>query len=218
MAGIWRCAPHNQEMDTSPDVAESKLIAGFWQVVALRGWHGVTMARVAAEAGTTLAALRERFASPLDLLRLDGRIADKAVLAGTIAGQGGSARDRIFDVLMRRLDTMQPHRPGIERLLDDAKRDPFLALFLGQRMLGSMGWMLEAAELDSSFPSGSWRAPGLAVVWLATLRAWHGDDSPDLGATMAALDRALDRAEGIARSLHLPIADAEPEDAAAPSP
>ncbi|MBR0655096.1 TetR family transcriptional regulator [Plastoroseomonas arctica] len=203
-------------MDTSPDLTESKLIAGFWQVVALRGWHGVTMARVAAEAGTTLATLRGRFATPLDLLRLHGRMADQAVLAGTIAGQGGTSRDRIFDVLMRRLDTMQPHRAGIERLLDDVRRDPFLALFLGPRILGSMGWMLEAAELDSSFPAGAWRAPGLAVVWLATVRAWRADDSPDLGSTMAALDRALDRAEGVARSLRLPIADAEPEDAAPP--
>jgi len=205
-------------MDTSTDATDSTLIAGFWQVVALRGWHGVTMTRIAAEAGTTLATLRGRFGTPLDLLRLHGRLADKAVLAGTIAGQGGSARDRIFDVLMRRLDTMQPHRAGIERLLDDAKRDPFLALFLAPRLLGSMGWMLEAAELDSSFPRGAFRAPGLAVVWLATVRAWRSDDSPDLGATMAALDRALDRAEGIARSLRLPIADAEPEAEDAPSP
>jgi ubiquinone biosynthesis protein COQ9 len=198
-------------MDTSPASSDSAIIAGFWQVVALRGWHGVTMARVAAEAGTTLAALRGRFRTPLDLLRLHGRMADEAVLAGTIAGQGGTPRDRIFDVLMRRLDTMQEHRAGIERLLDDAKRDPLLALFLGPQMLGAMGWMLEAAEMDSSFPAGAWRAPGLAVVWLATVRAWRSDDSPDLGATMAALDRALDRAEGIARSLRLPIAEAEPE-------
>lgn len=198
-------------MDIAPDPIDTTIIGGFWQVVALRGWHGVTMARVAAESGTSLAALRGRFATPLDLLRLHARMADQAVLAGTITGQGGTARDRIFDVLMRRLDTMQPHRAGIERLLDDVKRDPFLALFLGPRMLRAMGWMLEAAEMDSSFPSGAWRAPGLAVVWLATVRAWRSDDSPDLGATMAALDRALDRAEGIARSLRLPIAEAEPE-------
>ena len=205
-------------MDTAPDPIETAIIAGFWQVVALRGWHGVTMARVAAESGTSLAALRGRFASPLDLLRLHGRMADQAVLAGTVAGQGGSARDRIFDVLMRRLDTMQPHRAGIERLLDDVKRDPFLALFLGPRMLGAMGWMLEAAEMDSSFPAAAWRAPGLAVVWLATVRAWRGDDSPDLGATMAALDRALDRAEGIARSLRLPIASDDAEAGPGPEP
>jgi AcrR family transcriptional regulator len=199
--------------ESEPD--DAALLAGFWQVVALRGWHGVTMGRVAEEAGVTLAALRGRARTPLDLLLLHGREADRAVLAGTVRGQGGSPRDRIFDVLMRRLDAMQPHRPGILRLLADMRRDPFLALFLAPHLLVSMGWMLEAAELDAALPGGAWRAPGLAAVWLAAVGAWQADDSPDLGATMAALDRALDRAERIARGLRLPIAPGDVEAGAA---
>jgi hypothetical protein len=194
---------------------DAALLAGFWQVVALRGWHGVTMGRVATEAGLSLAALRAQARTPLDLLRLHGREMDRGVLAGTIRGQGGSPRDRIFDVLMRRLDAMQPYRPGVLRLLSDAKRDPVLALFLLPHLLVSMGWMLEAAELDAAMPAGAWRAPGLAAVWLAGVRAWQEDDTADLGATMAALDRALDRAERIARTLRLPIAPGDAEAAAA---
>ena len=33
------------------------------------------------------------------------------------------------------------------------------------------------------------------VVWLATIRVWMDDDSPDLARTMAALDRHLRRAD-----------------------
>jgi hypothetical protein len=39
------------------------------------------------------------------------------------------------------------------------------------------------------------RAAGLLAVWGYTVQAWQKDDSPDLSATMAALDRALSRAE-----------------------
>jgi len=46
-------------------------------------------------------------------------------------------------------------------------------------------------------------AIGLAGVWLATIRAWARDESPDMGSTMAALDSALDRAGRIARPLGL---------------
>jgi hypothetical protein len=67
----------------------------------------------------------------------------------------------------------------------------------------SMAWMLEAAELDGSGLAGLARRKGLTAVWLATLRAWARDDTRDLGPTMAALDRALDRAEQVARSLRL---------------
>ena len=64
-----------------------------------------------------------------------------------------------------------------------------------------MIWMLEAAGILSSGPFGLLRAKGLLAVWLITERVWLGDDSPDLGPTMAALDRNLRRAEKFATQL-----------------
>jgi AcrR family transcriptional regulator len=167
------------------------------------------MRRLAAEAGTDTATLRERFPTRLDLLLLHGRVMDQAVLAGTIPGQGGSARDRIFDVLMRRLDAMQPHRDGILRLFEDMRRDPAIALALAPHIGVAMRWMLEAAEVEAKSCEARLLALGLAGVWLATIRAWAKDESPDMGTTMAALDNALDRAERIARPLGLLRGDVE---------
>lgn len=189
---------------------DERLIAALWRVIAAHGWPGLSMRRLAAEAGVESATLRERFPTRLDILLLHGRMMDQAVLAGTIPGQGGSARDRIFDVLMRRLDAMQPHREGILRLFEDMRRDPALALALAPHIGIAMRWMLEAAEVEAKSCEARLLALGLAGVWLATIRAWVGDDSPDMGATMAALDSALDRAERIARPLGLLRGEAAP--------
>ena len=189
---------------------DERLIAALWRVIAAHGWPGLSMRRLAAEAGVEVASLRERFPTRLDVLLLHGRMMDQAVLAGTIPGQGGSARDRIFDVLMRRLDAMQPHREGILRLFEDMRRDPALALALAPHIGIAMRWMLEAAEVEAKSCEARLLALGLAGVWLATIRAWVGDDSPDMGATMAALDSALDRAERIARPLGLLRGEAAP--------
>ncbi|MCA3337438.1 MAG: TetR family transcriptional regulator [Roseomonas sp.] len=196
---------------TSSDEA---LIAALWRVIAAHGWPGLTMRRLAAEAGIDTASLRERFPTRLGLLLLHGRMMDQAVLAGTIPGQGGTERDRIFDVLMRRLDAMQPHREGILRLFEDMRRDPALALALAPHIGIAMRWMLEAAEVEGKSCEARLLALGLAGVWLATIRAWARDDSPDMGATMAALDSALDRAERIARPLGLLRGEATPAPAA----
>jgi AcrR family transcriptional regulator len=193
--------------DTASDNA---LIAALWRVIAAHGWPGLTMRRLAAEAGMDMAALRARFPTRLDLLSLHGRVMDQAVLAGTIPGQGGSARDRVFDVLMRRLDAMQPHREGILRLFEDMRRDPATALALAPHIGVAMRWMLEAAEVEAKSCEARLLALGLAGVWLATIRAWARDDAPDMGATMAALDSALDRAERIARPLGLLRGEAPP--------
>lgn len=193
---------------------DDALVAALWRVIAAHGWPGLTMARLAAEAAVPIATLRDRFPSRVDALVLHGRRVDHAVLAGTVAGQGGAARDRLFDVLMRRLDAMQPHRDGILRLLRDMRRDPSLAVLLGPQLSISMRWMLDAAEIGGDGCRRRLLALGLVGVWLAAVRAWAEDESEDLGTTMAALDRVLDRAEQVARSFRLLPEDAEPDAAA----
>lgn len=179
----------------SPDV----ILPAFWRVLADRGWHGITMRGIAAEAGLSLAELRQGFESPQAILEAHGRAVDAAVLEGTVDDPTASARDKLFDVLMRRLDALQPDRAGVVRLMHDLPTAPLLALWLSTKLLPSMAWMLEAAGLDANGPSGLLRAKGLGTIWLAALRAWEKDDSVDLSATMAALDRALDRADRVAR-------------------
>jgi AcrR family transcriptional regulator len=196
---------------------DSKLIEALWATVAAHGWRGVTPRRLAAASGVPARDIVARFPNRLDLLRLHAEVADAAVLAGTVPGQGGTPHDRIFDVLMRRIDTAQPHRPGLLRMLEDMRRDPLLPLAMAPILRESMRRMLDAAGLDSAGPSGAARALGLAGVWLATLRAWEKDAGEDLGTTMAALDRALERAEQVARSFGIGPGDLEP-DAGEPPP
>ncbi|MBB3897107.1 TetR family transcriptional regulator [Roseococcus suduntuyensis] len=187
---------------SAPDMNDPALQA-FWRVLAGGGWSALTMRAVAAEAGITLAELRARFASPLEMLRAHAAAVDAAVIEGTMEDDTSTARDRLFDVLMRRLDMLQPNRAGVVRLMHDLPRDPFLALWLATEQPRTMRWMLEAAGLEATGPKGALRAHGLGVIWLATLRAWEKDESEDLSATMAALDRALDQADKAARSLGL---------------
>ena len=198
--------PHETGGPAAPDETDARLVAALWQVVAAHGWHGLSLLRVAAAAGVPAAELRRRCPTPLHLLRLHGQVMDQAVLAGTVPGQGGLARDRVFDVLMRRIDAMQPHRAGLLRLFEDVRRDPLLALCLLAALPRSMAWMLEAAEAPPGLdPLGLLRVQGVTAVWLATVRAWARDGSADLGPTMAALDRALDRAGQVARSLRIDL-------------
>ena len=193
--------------ETATTSTDAQLVAGLWRVVARHGWDGLTMRRVSAASGVSLAELRRRCPTPSVLLALHNRVVDQQVLEGTVPDTGDTPRERLFDVLMRRVDALQPHRRGVLRLLDEALTDPVLALALFSGLPRSMAWMLEAARIGTDGFAGALRANGLAAVWLYTLRAWARDNTEDLGPTMAALDRALDRAEQTARTLGLGPAD-----------
>jgi ubiquinone biosynthesis protein COQ9 len=122
-----------------------------------------------------------------------GRRADQQALTGATAD--GPARDRLFDVVMRRFDALQAHRGGVLAVMRALPAHPGLALALGLATQASMAWMLEGAGIGATGWRGLFRSKGLAVVWLYTMRAWERDESTDLSGTMAALDRALTRAE-----------------------
>ena len=122
-------------------------------------------------------------------------------------------RDRLFDLLMRRIDALQAHRAGVLALLRALPADPPTALLLALATRRSMRWMLEAAGIPTRGIHGELRVKGLVAVWLWTIRAWRADDNEDLAATMAALDAALRRAEQAAGWLgwRAPEAEAPPE-------
>ena len=101
------------------------------------------------------------------------------------------ARERLFDVLMRRLEMLGPHREAVRSLLRSARRNPPLAFALNGLAIRSQQWMLTAAGIEASGPRGLLRAQGLAVLFASVLRTWVHDDDPGLARTMAALDRAL---------------------------
>lgn len=172
---------------------DSALVASAFSLAAERGWSGVSVAQAARDADLPLDRARRRFPARCVVLLRFGSLADQAALE--LAANEGSPRDRLFDMLMRRIDFLQRHRPGMLALLRHLPRDPPLALALAAASQCSMGWMLEGAGVSARGPHGQLRRKALLAVWLWTLRAWQRDDSEDLAATMAALDLALLRAE-----------------------
>jgi AcrR family transcriptional regulator len=175
------------------------LIAAAFGLAAEQGWRSVSVAAAARAAGLPLARARERFPGRSSILLRFGRAADQAALAETPSA--GPVRDRLFDLLMRRIDAFQAQRAGVLALLRALPAEPPTALMLALATRRSMRWMLEAAGLSASGLRGEMRVKGLVAVWLWTLRAWQADESEDLSATMAALDAALRRAEQAAEWL-----------------
>ena len=101
------------------------------------------------------------------------------------------ARERLFDVLMRRLEMLAPHKEAVRSLLRSARRNPCLAFALNAMAVHSQQWMLKAADIGASGPRGVLRAQGTALLFARVLAIWVDDDDPGHDRTMAALDRGL---------------------------
>lgn len=164
------------------------------RLAAERPWSEIPLADIAAASGTTLIELYRVFPSKPAILAALARQADAAVL-GQPVDLGDLPRDRLFDALMRRFDALRPSRPALKRIAGELGRLRLDALPALAALPRSMAWMLEAAGIPASGLRGALRARVLGFAYLSTFRTFLEDDSADLARTMAALDRALRRAE-----------------------
>lgn len=191
--------PTSQDPDPGADgpISErGKAIDAFMALLAERRFEDIGLAEVAGRAGLKLSELREEFGSTLAIYAAHAKRIDRIVLDG---GDGDvaeeSARERLFDVLMRRLEALAPYKEAVRSLMLSARRNPGLAFALNGIAARSQRWMLEAAGIDASGLRGAMRAQGAALMFARVLGVWIDDDETGLDRTMASLDRGLSSAE-----------------------
>lgn len=160
--------------------------------IADDGWRRVSLAAIADAAGLPILRVYRTFPSKSAILRGLARRIDEAVLAAPVEAEADERpRDRVFDLLMRRFDALQPYKPAFAKLRRELPMDPPAALAAGAGLLHSVAWMLEAAGIATTGIGGIVSVKLTAAAYFATQRVWVADDTPDLAPTMAELDRRL---------------------------
>ena len=179
-----------------------RIIRAFMQLLAEKPIERIDLNEIAKRASVSLARLREEFDSKLSILAAQMKEIDRAVLDGGDADMAEEPpRDRLFDVLMRRLEALAPYKASVQSLMRSAMCNPALGLALNGLGVRSMRWMLTAAGINTSGGKGAFRAQGLTLIFARVLRVWVDDDDPGLARSMAELDRGLTRGQSWSRLL-----------------
>jgi len=173
-----------------------RIIEAFMELLAENPIERIGLAEIASSAGVSLADLRGEFSSPLAILAAHVKEIDRKVLSEIDPEMAEeSPRERLFDVLMRRLELLAPHKQAVRSLLRSARSDPPLALALNALAVRSQQWMLTAAGISAAGPKGMLRAQGLSCLYANVLRTWVDDEDEGQARTLAALDRELARGQ-----------------------
>lgn len=186
--------------DQKPDTED--IAAAAFRVAAERGWRATRLGDIAAACGMSAGEMRRRYPCKASVLIACARtIERRAAAEPPVFEAEDTVRDRLFELLMQRLDLLAAYKDAVAAILRDLPADPLGAAAAGPDVLRLMGGILEQAGVSAAGALGCLRCKGLAAIWLATLREWVRDDSPDNARTMAALDGHLRRIEPYARML-----------------
>jgi AcrR family transcriptional regulator len=158
------------------------------------GWANLNLSTVAREAKIPLDVMYAYFPTKMHALEYLMQEIDQACLA-SIASESSdeNPRDRLFSILMARFDAMEPYKGLLSSLQADVWKEPWNFLCLMPPLMTSLTWMLNAVRFDTTGLAGSVRVKIFLVIYFTLLPTWLSDESADLSATMAALDRALER-------------------------
>jgi AcrR family transcriptional regulator len=176
----------------APQSDADRIIDAALGQIATEGWRNMSLASVASAAGLPILRVYRLFGSKYAILRGLYRRVDELVLADPPPAEAAERpRDRLFDLLMRRFDSLRRHRPSLEVLGRELWSDPVAVHCAGRSLLRSMRWMLEAADISTGGWRGTIAVRLTAVAYLSAMRVWQRDETPDLAPTMSALDARL---------------------------
>lgn len=172
------------------------VIEALMRLAAEQPWSDIELTDIAQEAGVSLAALRGLFPSKGAILGGFSRMIDEVVLEGTTEDLADEpARERLLDVLMRRLEAMAPYRRALRRILSAVRTDPLTLAALNGVAMNSQRYMLAAASIPTEGPLGRLKVQGTVIAFARTLDVFLDDEDPSLSRTLAHLDREIRRGE-----------------------
>ncbi len=146
----------------------------FWQEIAARGWQR-----------------QDR----VQLLSFCDWLAQQCV-AGTDADiEDEPLHDRLFDIIIRGFEQLQPYRAGIQKLARDIRHDPATLHVVFKKAWHNNLWLMRAIKLDPSGHRGKFWQITLMVILARGWQVWLTDDGQNLSATVAAIDKSLKLAD-----------------------
>ncbi|MEO1089994.1 MAG: hypothetical protein AAFX81_05145 [Pseudomonadota bacterium] len=180
------------------DADAEGLLAAALELIETAGWAGYGPLKLAERTGASLAACCMSLPDRAAVLAAIGRRADDAMTAVDVDELVEmTPRERVFELVMRRLEGLAFAKPALRTLPHAAAPDTALAVSCNLRR--GMTLLSETADATAPGARGWLSGPAVAAVYVQTARVWLGDDDPDQSATMAELDKRLTQAAAFLR-------------------
>lgn len=176
--------------------ADSPLLDQALQLIETTGWTGFTLVDLSQSSQVSLPEVYTTFPTKESVIEALSTRVDREVLGQiTPSDFSQSPKDRLFEILMLRFETLEPHKRVIQSMWDGSMIDPLSILPTLPKGLHSVKRMLDVSGYDTTGICGAIKVKAFAFLYLSVISDWLTDDSEDLVKTMASLDKMISRLE-----------------------
>ena len=153
----------------------------------------IDLARVSKSSGVGVEEITSLYASVADIFYDIIATLDSDTLSIAEFTEEDTVEDKIFDLLMRQYEKLEPHKTALRNLSSRMDDRDFNGLYLHGSVVRSMGWILETAGADASGLEGEARKRALAWVFGKGFGTFLNEEDAGLPKTMMVLDRGLSK-------------------------
>ena len=176
------------------------LIKSSFKIIEESGWKSFSFQKLSYSEKVPIDEIKKFFKSEISILDEFSKMIDIKVEKNFDYEELGSTsvKDNLFELIMLRLEFMQPYRNALKSIKSNFRSDPLIAKSVAKNVMNSLDFYLELTMAFNDSFLDIFKKKSIFLIYSYIFNIWLEDDSEELSKTMSELDKLLTFSEKIA--------------------
>ncbi len=177
-----------------------KLVKSSFNIIEKSGWKSFSLQKLSYAEKIPINEIKIFFKSEITILDGFSKMIDIKVEKSFDYEEltNTSVKDNLFELIMLRLEYMQPYRNALKSIKSSFKSDPLVAKSVAKNVMNSLDFYLELTNAYNDSFLDIFKKKSIFLIYSYIFMIWLEDDSDELSKTMSELDKLLTFSEKIA--------------------
>ena len=176
------------------------LVKSSFNIIEKSGWKSFSLQKLSDKEKVPINEIKLFFKSEITILDEFSKMIDIKVEKSFDYDEvtSTSVKDNLFELIMLRLEFMQPYRNALKSIKSSFKSDPLVAKLVAKNVMNSLDFYLELTNAFNDSFLDIFKKKSIFLIYSYIFMIWLEDDSDELSKTMSELDKLLTFSEKIA--------------------
>ena len=176
------------------------LVKSSFNIIEKSGWKSFSLQKLSYAEKIPINEIKILFKSEITILDEFSKMIDIKVEKSFDYEEltNTSVKDNLFELIMLRLEYMQPYRNALTSIKSSFKSDPLVAKSVAKNVMNSLDFYLELTNAFNDSFLDIFKKKSIFLIYSYIFMIWLEDDSDELSKTMSELDKLLTFSEKIA--------------------
>ena len=182
---------------------KNQLIDASFKIIEDKGWDNFTLKKLSEKKNLDINSINQLLRSKKHLLKEFSKMIDFKVEKEFSFEDlhDSSTKDNLFELIMLRLEYMQPYKAALKSIIFSIKKQPGMLRSVSNNVLDSLDFYLELTKAyDKSF-FDLFKKKSILLIYSYIFKIWLDDNTEELSKTMSELDKLLTFSERLANNI-----------------